>query len=92
MNNPGRLRTRSSPIRDRVVLAAETEKAAGIDMQDTNISVGSAYYHAKKSWVEVSEKVQEEFQCPDHVSVHWDSKMVEVTGSTLKSNRCCIVV
>ena len=63
--------------RDRIVLAAaETVKAAGIDVQDTNISVGSAYYHAKKSRVEVSERVQEEFQCPD-------CKLVEVTGSTL---------
>lgn len=58
---------RGLSIRDRIVLAAaETVKAAGIDVQDTNISVGSAYYHAKKSRVEVSERVQEEFQCPDH--------------------------
>ena len=68
---------RGLSIRDRTVLAAESVKAAGIDVQDTNISVGSAYYHAKKSRVEVSKKVQEEFQCPDHVSVHWDSKMVD---------------
>ena len=34
----------------------------------------------------------EEWQCPDEVSLHWDTKMVEVDGSHERSNRCCVVL
>ena len=70
----------------------ETVKAATIVVQDTNISVSSSYYYSKKSWATVSEKLCEEFSCPDQVSLHLESEMLEVIGSNIKSNRCCVVL
>ena len=83
---------RGISLRDRTIIAAETMKAAGLDINDTNISVGSATYHAKKSRAKLAEKLEEDWRCPSHVTLHWDTKMVEVTGSYQKSNRCCVVL
>ena len=78
-------------IRDRTALAASVVNALGIDVNNTNISVTSAWNRAKIERKKISKSVKENFRCPEKISIHWDGKTLKMKGN-LKSNRVCVYV
>ena len=82
---------RGLSIRDRTVIAASVLNAVGVNIEDTNVNVKSAWRAAKKERLRIAEKVKTEFECPEKVSIHWDGKLLKQKGN-IKTNRVAIYV
>ena len=78
--------------RDCAIIAANVVKACNINVEDTNISVGSSHYHRQKTRVLVAKDVRENLKIPEHCSLHVDGKMVKYKGSHENINRQAIVI
>jgi hypothetical protein len=56
---------RGLSIRDRTAMAAAVSNALNVDIQDTNINVGSAWKKAEVRRIKIAEYVKETFECPE---------------------------
>lgn len=82
---------RGVSIRDRTVIAASVCNAVGININDTNIGVSSAWRSAQGARLSTAEQVKEKFVCSEKVSLHWDGKVLKMKGN-IKSNRIAVYV
>ena len=78
--------------RDTAIIAAAAVKACNINVEQTNISVGSSHYQRQKTRASVASNVRENFKIPQHCSLHVDGKMVKYKGSHQLINRQAIVI
>ena len=78
-------------FRARTAIAASVVNALNIDILDTNINHNSALRKARQERVRIAQKVKEDFNCPDCVSVHWDGKVLILKGK-IKTNRVAVSV
>lgn len=77
--------------RKRACFAASCVSAVNVPVQQTNISVTTAWRKARAMRGECSSTVKENFECPDHVLIHWDGKIMKVKGGKT-SERCCVYI
>ena len=61
--------------RDCAIIAANVVKACNINVEDTNISVGSSHYHRQKTRVLVAKDVRENLKIPEHCSLRIPFKL-----------------
>ena len=80
---------RGVSIRDRAAVAASVATSLGVDLADTNISVGTAWKKAQSKRLSIAIKVKEDFVCPQRVALHWDGKTCKEKGNK-KSGRVCV--
>lgn len=64
--------------RKRACFAASSVSAVNVPVQQTNISVFTAWRKARAMRGECSSAVKENFECPDRVLIHWDGKILKV--------------
>ena len=78
-------------IRQRTMYAATVCNAAELPIEDTNISKSTAWRHAKKQRLIKATDIKEKFEKPDHLTVHWDGKLMKMRAG-ITSERCCVYV
>ena len=85
---------RKVSVRQQTVVAAKALVAAGIDLNDTNVSVSSAQYHRAKARKETAAKRRSEFRASlhEHQSLHVDGKMLTQKGTRIATNRIAVVL
>jgi len=76
----------------QVLMAAAVAKAIGVDLDNTNISIGSTQYHNKKTLKEISKKVRSELDTSRQYSLHLDGAMIGEHGTKVKYNRIAVVI
>lgn len=65
---------------DQVVIAAETAKALGVPLENTNISCTSSKYNSNIVRESQAKKFRKEFNVPPCVSLHYDGKLLGTKG------------
>ena len=76
----------------QVLMAAAVAKAIGVDLDHTNISIGSTQYHNKKTLKQISKKVRSELDTSRPYSLHFDGAMLGEHGTKVKYNRIAVVL
>lgn len=74
--------------RQRAMFAASVANASGMGVNETNISVSSAYRAARKR-VACSKTLKDMFDAPDAGLIHWDGKILKQRRG-ISSERCCV--
>ena len=78
-------------VRQRCMFAASVVNALGVDVSDTNINRGTAWKKGQEERLKISASIKEDFECPDLVIVHWDGKILTITGN-IESNRVAVYI
>ena len=77
---------------DQALIAAATANSLGVDLDLTNISVGSAQYHNKKALKQKAHQNRNDFDMSKDYSLHFDGTLLSESGSLEKFNRIGVVV
>ena len=83
---------RNISLADSTVIAAITAKALGVDLENTNISLGSSHYQTKKVRELVAKRKREELIVSDNVAILFDGKMCSQHGTEKRSNRIGVIM
>ena len=78
-------------VRERTMMAASVVKSVGVSVYDTNINTASAWRKGKESRLSKSADIKESFEIPNRLVVHWDGKLLKLTGN-IQSNRIAVYV
>ena len=76
-------------IRERTVFASSVAKSLGADIEDTNISVQSAWRRGREVREKKAKEIKSEFNIPTRSALHWDGKTLKIRAGQ-KSSRVCV--
>jgi len=78
-------------LRQRAMIAASVVKGTGQSVEDTNLSVMSAWRRAQTDRVKRAESIKSTYNIPTFVIVHWDGKNLTLRKG-VTSERCCVYI
>ena len=71
---------RNLNVRNRVAILAPTIQAGGGDLNQVTLSVASGSRQRRKDRREIFKRIRNSFVKPEHISVHWDTKLVKINN------------
>lgn len=67
-------------VRKKAMFAASVARAAGVSVDDTNISRSTAWRRSQEERVKSATAIKDNFVVPPKCVIHWDGKRIKVKG------------